>query len=130
LTAVAALSILLASSAAGQQRSTSAQSVPLPDESDLARLVWSTMAAIGHANQTGNYSVLRDLGTREFQANNDAATLAGIFAEIRRLRVDLTATLTVAPSYDFQPQMVAPNAVRLRGAFNMRPTPAVASGQR
>lgn len=80
------------------------------------------MAAVDHANKTGNYSVLRDLGSPGFQANNNAATLAASFAQLRQQRVDLSDTLLLAPIYDFTPQIVAPGLMRMRGSFGMRPT--------
>jgi hypothetical protein len=93
------------------------------NDPSLARLIWSTLAAIDHANITGNYSVLRDLGTAGFQANNNAATLATIFAGLRTQQVDLTSALAVTPTYEIAPQMIRPNVLRLRGWFNVRPVP-------
>jgi hypothetical protein len=98
-------------------------SLPVPDETSLAKLIWSTMAAVDHANKTGNYSVLRDLGSAGFQTNNNAATLAAVFAGLRTQQVDLTNTLAVTPAYEIPPQMVQANVLRLRGSFNMRPAP-------
>jgi hypothetical protein len=100
-----------------------ASQIPVPDQTSLAKLVWSTMAAVDHANKTGNYSVLRDLGTGGFQANNNAASLAGIFAGLRDQRIDLSDTLIIPPTYEFPPQMIRTSVLRIRGAFNMRPTP-------
>ena len=80
------------------------------------------MAAVDHANKTGNYSVLRDLGSSGFQANNNAATLAASFAQLRQQRVDLSDTLLLAPIYDLTPRIVAPGLMRMRGSFAMRPT--------
>jgi hypothetical protein len=94
----------------------------VPDELTLSKLLWSTMAAVDQANKTGNYSVLRDLGTSGFQANNNAAALAAIFAKIRAQRIDLSDTLLFAPSYEFPPTMMGPGELRMRGRFNMRPT--------
>ena len=37
-----------------------AQTAP-PPEGEVARLIWSTLIALDHANRTGNYTVLRDL---------------------------------------------------------------------
>lgn len=99
--------------------------LPVPDEMSLAKLVWSTMAAVDHANKTGNYSVLRDLGSAGFQTNNNAATLATVFAGIRTQQVDLTNTLAISPVYEIPPQMIQPNVLRLRGVFNLRPTPVL-----
>ena len=80
------------------------------------------MAAVDQANKTGNYSVLRDLGSPGFQTNNNPATLAGVFAGIRDQRVDLSDTLMVTPSYEIAPTLVEPTMLRIRGTFNMRPT--------
>jgi hypothetical protein len=85
-------------------------------------LLWSTLAAIDHANKTGNYSVLRDLGSAGFQANNNAASLAAAFAQLRERRVDLSDTLLLAPTYELPPALVAPGLLRVRGSYQMRPT--------
>ena len=95
---------------------------PAPDLQTVNKLVWSTFAAIDHGNLTGNYSVLRDLGAPGFQANNNAATLAGVFASVRNQRVDLSNTLLVAPTYEFAPAIVQNGLLRARGAFGLRPT--------
>jgi hypothetical protein len=68
---------------------------PPVDALTVARLVWSSLAALDHANQTGNYSVLRDLGAPSFQVNNSAATLAGIFERIRTAQIDLSYAFNV-----------------------------------
>jgi hypothetical protein len=80
------------------------------------------MAAVDHANQTGNYSVLRDLGAPSFQENNNAATLASIFQTIRNQRLDLSNTLVVAPTYDIPPTIIQGGVLRARGVFPLRPT--------
>lgn len=95
--------------------------VAAPDIQTVDKLVWSTVAAIDHGNVTGNYSVLRDLGAPAFQANNNAATLAGVFAQVRNERIDLSNTLLLAPSYEFPPGIVN-GMLRARGAFGLRPT--------
>lgn len=96
----------------------------VPDTLLASKLIWSTMAAVDHGNLTGNYSVLRDLGAPGFQANNNAATLAGVFAPIRDSRVDLSNTLLLAPTLDFAPVIVQGGLLRLRGTFQLRPTGA------
>jgi hypothetical protein len=92
----------------------------IPDQAGLARLVWSTMAAVDHANKTGNYAVLRALGTPDFQATNGAAALGRLFASLREQGVDLSATLSLEPSYEFPPGLEN-GLLRMRGAFRMRP---------
>lgn len=86
------------------------------------RMVWSMLAAVDHANRTGNYSVLRDLGTPDFQANNNPARLGTIFAGLREQGIDLSDTLVVTPTWEFEPRMLSPTVLRLRGAFPLRPT--------
>lgn len=80
------------------------------------------MLAIDQANRSGNYSVLRDLGAPGFQANNDAAQLAGIFASLRQQDIDLANTILLTPTWTAPPAMVAADVLRLRGQFGLRPT--------
>ena len=96
--------------------------MPVPGELELSKLIWSTMAAVDHANQAGNYSVLRDLSAPGFQIQNDAARLAEIFAPIRASRVDLSNTLLLAPTYTAAPQIVNEGVLRVQGFFGLRPT--------
>jgi hypothetical protein len=79
------------------------------------------MAALDQANQTGNYSVLRDLGAPSFQTNNSAATLGGIFQQLRNQQVDLGYTLVVGPTFQFPPAIVQGGLLRVRGSFPLRP---------
>jgi hypothetical protein len=92
-----------------------------PDTIVTHKLLWSVMAALDHANQTGNYSVLRDLGAPSFQANNSAATLGGIFTAIRNQNIDLGYTLVTTPVFQFPPGFVQGGLLRLRGVFPLRP---------
>lgn len=93
----------------------------VPDPLIVTKLVWSAMAALDHANQTGNYSVLRDLGAPGFQAAQSAATLADIFQAIRAQRLDVGNALLVAPTFDFAPAIVDGGLLRTRGSFPLRP---------
>lgn len=92
----------------------------IPDQTGLARLVWSTIAAVDHANKTGNYNVLRSLGSPDFQASNGAPALSRIFASVREQRVNLIDTLSIEPTYEFPP-MLEDGMLRMRGAFRLRP---------
>lgn len=95
---------------------------PVPAELELAKLIWTTMAAVDQANQSGNYSVLRDISATGFQINNDPARLAQIFATIRESRIDLSNTLLLAPTYDGPATLVQPDVFQVRGYFGLRPT--------
>ena len=97
------------------------QPLPVPDRLTQLKLLWGTMAAVDHANRTGNYSVLRDLGSTGFQTTNNPATLAAAFADLRAQSVDLSDTLVVSPTYEIEPTMIAPDMLRMRGRFKLRP---------
>ena len=118
---------MLAAGAPAFAQTAPAQAVPaqaaVPDRLIIIRQVWSAMAALDHANRTGNYSVLRDLGAPSFQANNSAATLGAIFEQLRRQQVDLSNTLLVQPTLEFAPTIVQGGLLRVRGTFPLRPTP-------
>ena len=79
----AAILIIIASGAQAQQQQQQPRP-PKPDRPETAQLVWTTLIAVHHANLTGNYSVLRELGAPAFQQNNDPAKLAQIFARVRQ----------------------------------------------
>jgi hypothetical protein len=93
----------------------------VPDAIIINKLVWSAMAALDQANQTGNYSVLRDLGAPGFQAAHSTATLGGIFQALKASQLDLGYTLLVAPTYQYPPAFVQDGLLRVRGAFPLRP---------
>ena len=69
----------------------------LPDPFRLDMLIRSTLIALNQANDTGNYTVFRDLGSSAFQGANSAADLAGLFGNLRRQRIDLMPIIFVAP---------------------------------
>ncbi len=94
---------------------------PVPDQLQLAKLIWTTMAAVDHANRSGNYSVLRDISSTGFQIQNDPAKLAQVFQSIRNSRIDLSNTLLVPPSYTAAPQQIQSDVFRVQGVFNLRP---------
>ena len=96
--------------------------MPVPNELELAKMIWSTMAAVDHANAAGNYSVLRDLSAPAFQMNNDSAKLAKIFETLRASNVDLSNTMLLAPTYEFAPVIMSGNILHVKGFFGLRPT--------
>ncbi len=106
---------------AGPPRVT-ASPVPVPDPVELNKLVWSTMAAVHHANLAGNYSVLRDLAATGFQVSNDSAALAQTFSSLRQSGVDLSNTLLLAPTYSAPVKSLSPTVMQVKGFFGLRPT--------
>ena len=98
-----------------------AQAQPaIPDALKLSMLIRTTLIALSQANQTGNYSVLRDLGTPQFQFMNNNARLAEIFSTLR------TRNLDFSPVLYFDPQLQRPPAyegsiLRLTGIIPTKP---------
>lgn len=96
-------------------------SLNVPDETRLARLVWTTMIALDNANRTDNYSVLYSLGSPGFQASNTPQVLRTAFARLRQNRVDIGRTLLINPTYYIPPAIDEKGRLRLRGGFDFRP---------
>lgn len=85
-------------------------------------LIRSTLAAVHHANETENYTVLRDLGAPGFREANSATKLAGIFAPIRQLGIDLAPALYLDPQLS-QATLTQEGMLYLTGTLATRPVP-------
>lgn len=96
--------------------------VPVPGELERNKLIWSTIAAVDHANQAGNYSVLRDLSAPGFQINNDSARLGTVFQGLRNSGIDLSNALLLAPTLTATPRVLQPGVIQFTGYFGLRPT--------
>ena len=94
---------------------------PVPNELEMAKLIWATMVAVDQANLSGNYSVLRDISAPAFQIINDPARLTGAFASIRASRLDLSNTMLLAPTYTAPPTLIQADVFRVEGYFGLRP---------
>lgn len=94
---------------------------PKPDRPETARLVWSTLIALHHANKTGNYSVLRELGAPGFQERNNPAQLASIFTRTRESELGLGRAVLYAPEYAQPPEIMDNGLYRVSGVIPMRP---------
>jgi len=80
-------------------------------------LIRSTLLALAHANATGNYTVLRDLGAPSFQAVNTAARLSEIFSNLRAQRLDLSQLAVLEPQLTTPPQLDARGLLRIEGTY-------------
>jgi hypothetical protein len=94
--------------------------LPAIDAEGAAALTKSTIMAIQHANQTGNYSVLRDLGTPAFRESFDQARLTAIFARLRGLGADLSTLVLSMPSSPGGAPEFDAGGLRLSGEFLAR----------
>jgi hypothetical protein len=102
------------------------QQPPAPKPAQIDRngvliLIRSTLLALDQANKTGNYTVLRDLGSPDFQANT-AAQLADIFVQQRRDNVDLSGVAVIEPQLTLLPQIEANGMMHMAGFFPSVPT--------
>ncbi|CAN2533992.1 hypothetical+protein [Methylocapsa aurea] len=96
-----------------------AQSPPKPAEIDrngILILVRTTLIALDQANKTGLYTVLRDIGSPQFQVNS-AARLSEIFATHRRDGLDLSPVVVMEPTLTAPPQIDANGMLHIVGFF-------------
>lgn len=92
--------------------------VPTPEV--LLILVRNTIVALNQANFTGNYTVLRDIGSPSLQTAS-AADLATAFANLRQQKVDLSPTLILTPALTQSPAIAADGVLSLAGHFPTKP---------
>jgi hypothetical protein len=93
----------------------------LIDRNGVLILIRSTLLALDQANKTGNYTVLRDLGSPAFQTNT-AARLAEIFASQRKDNIDLSGVVVLDPQLTLLPQIEANGMMHMAGFFPSVPT--------
>jgi hypothetical protein len=91
------------------------------DRNGVLILLRSTLLALDQANKTGNYTVLRDLGSPDFQVNS-AARLAEIFAQQRSDNIDLSGVAVIDPQLTLLPQIEPNGMMRMAGFFPSVPT--------
>ncbi len=107
---------------AGQQAPQAAAMQPAQiDRTAVIILVRSVMLALQHANDTGNYTVLRDIGAPGFQAANTASRLSEIFANLRSQRIDLSALSVLDPQLANVPQIDQAGMMLIEGLFPTTP---------
>jgi hypothetical protein len=94
--------------------------IPLPQPEVLLLLVRSALIALDHANRTGNYTVLRELGGPGLQAYS-TAQLANIFADLRNQQVDLLLAAILTPQLTQQPSVSPEGLLQLVGFFPTLP---------
>lgn len=93
----------------------------IPSDNQLATLIISTLIALNHANYTGNYGVLRELASPNFQAANNSGRLSAIFEELRDKRFDFSPIILLQPKLVRPPAIDANGRLRLTGYFETAP---------
>jgi len=110
-----------AQAAKAKEKQTTAQQPAVPDAYKMDMLIRTVLIALSQANLTGNYTVLRDLGSPSFQAVNSAAQLSDIFRELRQRRLDFSPILFFNPKLVRQPAIDESGRLRLTGFLDTRP---------
>lgn len=80
-------------------------------------LIRSAVIALDQANKTANYTVLRAMGSPDFQFSNSAVDLAGIFAGLRSKSLDLSFATVMDPQLTLQPQIERSGLLHLGGFY-------------
>ena len=94
---------------------------PVPNPETLAALVRWTILAISQANVTGNYTVLRELGSPGFQTANTSAKLGIVFSALRDQNIDLSFAVTATPQLSQPPAVDPKGALKVVGYYPTRP---------
>ena len=114
------IGLLLTAGPVGASAQTAAEEeIKVPDPAFSAMLIKNTIIALNQANLTGNYSVLRELGTPAFQARNSTARLSEAFARMRRDRIDMSGIVLLAPTLTSAQRRK--DQLRLTGFFESKP---------
>lgn len=119
---LAAASIGTVPAAAQQKAPTAAPKPAQIDRNGVLILIRSTLLALNQANETGNYTVLRDLAAPGFRDANTAARLGEIFASQRASKLDLSGVAVLDPQLTLLPQIEANGLLHMAGFFPSVPT--------
>lgn len=92
-----------------------------PDDPHLILMTRNVIVALNQANMTGNYSVLRDMGTPNFQITNSSARLAEAFSALRSRKLDISPVMFFNPKFTAPPAVQDGQVMRLTGFFPTTP---------
>jgi len=96
--------------------------VVMPDAEKIVVMVRTTLITLNDAIQTGNFTVLRDIGAPGFREANSAARLSQIFSDLTSRGIDLSAVATMVPQLAEDPSInPSTNMLRLKGTFPGNP---------
>jgi len=90
-----------------------------PDVPTLVILIRSVLLALDQANVTGDYAVLRAIGSPAFR-NNSAERIGQAFGDLRTRRIDLSSIAVVNPVLDEPPILEVVDGrpmMRLKGTY-------------
>ncbi len=90
------------------------QQLLVPNDLQLVMMIQTTLIAFNQANATGNYTVLRDLASPNFQQTNTPARLGEIFSAERAQKTD------ISPIVLMRPNLVRPAAIDGNGLLHVQ----------
>lgn len=96
--------------------------VVMPDAEKIVLLLRVALITLNDALQTGNFTVLRDMGAPGFRDANTAARLSQSFSELAAKGVDLSSVSIIAPQLTEPPGLdQAKGMLHLKGYFPGQP---------
>lgn len=93
----------------------------LPAAAKLTYLIQNSIAAINHANITGNYAVFRDLSAPNMIAHSSPATLAEEYRAFRKNGIDLSPLLIITPKLSKKIKINSDELLVLEGYYPSKP---------
>jgi hypothetical protein len=96
--------------------------VVMPDAEKIVLLLRTTLNTLNDAVQTGNFTVLRDMGAPGFRDANSAARLSQSFSDLAAKKIDLSSVSVIAPQLTQPPSLdQAKGMLHLKGYFPGKP---------
>lgn len=98
--------------------------VALTSEEDAklgAKLVRSTLLALHHANETGNFTVVHSLGAPSFKQRNNPGTLYQSFELLRQAKIQLDDVAILQPVFEVTPTVEGNRYLKVSGILPTRP---------
>jgi hypothetical protein len=96
--------------------------VVMPDAEKIVLLLRTALNTLNDALQTGNFTVLRDMGSPGFRDANSAARLSQSFADLASKKIDLSSVSVIAPQLTQPPALdQAKGMLHLKGYFPGKP---------
>jgi hypothetical protein len=96
--------------------------VVMPDAEKIVLLLRNTLITLNDAIQTGNFTVLRDMGAPGFRDANSAGRLSQAFSDLASKGVDLSAVTVIAPQLTEPPTLDQQKGMlHLKGYFSGQP---------
>jgi len=93
----------------------------MPDNAKITLLIQTHIAALSHANLTGNYTVLQAMGSPAFQSLNSPAQLAQKFAGFRTRGIDIGPAILLPPMLSGPPALEGTDLLHVSGHYETKP---------